>query len=121
MDEKKAKEILANMVWVRPDEVVSVRGTRTFAGPGMYACDAEATVRTSDGTEVYVHANAYDMFKHYTVSKTSIYDFLTGNGDDPNAVFDEEYNRLADAKVSKYYKVIDMLAKVITRLERGIE
>ena len=98
-----------------------IKAAKSFAGPGEWAIDAEATVfDTETGKELYVHVNDYDMFRHYTVSETSIYEFMTGDGDDPGAVFTEEYGKFSDAKGSEYYKVFDTLNKVITRLAKGL-
>lgn len=107
---------MAESVW----GVYEIRGKSSFAGPGMRGYDAEARVEDQYGNTVYVHVNDYDM-RHYTVSKTSIYDFMTGNAEDPEAVFDEEYERLADAKKSAYGKVFETLTKVIARMEKGLE
>ena len=100
--------------------VYEIRSKSSYAGPGMRGYDAEARVEDQYGNEVFVHVNEYDG-RHYTVSKTSIYDFMTGNAEDPNAIFDEEYSKLSDAKDSAYYKVFDTLNKVITRMEKGLK
>lgn len=100
--------------------VYEIRSKSSYAGPGMRGYDAEARVEDQYGNAVYVHVNEYDG-RHYTVFKTSIYDFMTGKAEDPNAVFEEEYSKLSDAKDSAYYKVFDTLNKVITRLEKGLK
>lgn len=107
---------MAESVW----GVYEIRGKSSYAGPGMRGYDAEARVEDQYGNAVYVHVNDYES-RHYTVSKTSIYDYMTGKSEeDPNAVYDEEYEKLSDAKGSKFYKVFDTLNKVITRMERGL-
>lgn len=102
--------------------IMEIKAKRSFACPGLYGYDAEATVYDSDtGKDVYVHVNSYDSMRNYTVSETSIYDFMTGDGEHPEAEFSEEYERLSDAKKSEYGKVFDVLAKVVTRMESGID
>ena len=101
--------------------IISMRAARTFAGPGMYAVDAEAQVRQEDQSIVYVHINAYDMFRHYTVSKTSIYDFMTNaTEEDPEAEFEEEYSSLKETQASAYAKVFKALSSVISQIGKAI-
>ena len=100
--------------------VYEIRSKSSYAGPGMRGYDAEARVEDQYGNKVFVHVNEYDG-RHYTVSKKSIYDFMTGKAEDLKTVFDEEYSKLSDAKGSAYYKVFDTLNKVITRLEKGLK
>ena len=97
-------------------QITEVNAKRSFAGPGVYAFDAEATIWDSDtGDEVYVHVNLYDMFRHYTVGNASLM------GDDiVETEYSEEYERMSDAKGSEYYKVFDMLNKVLTRMEKSM-
>lgn len=58
-------------------QVVDIRTERTLAAPGVYAIDAEATVRDVETRElVYVNVNWYGDFKHYTVSKDSVVSFM---------------------------------------------
>ena len=110
-----SEQMIENMV------VCEIRGKMSYAGPGMWGYDAEARVEDHKGeNRVYVHVNDYEI-RHYTVSKTSIYDYMTGKAEEPHAVFDEEYMKLSDAKESKYYKVFDTLTKVITRMEKGLK
>lgn len=131
--------------------ITEIKAKRSFAGPGMYGYDAEATVVDETGKEVYVHVNAYDSFRHYTVQKESIWDFMAGNvevdtndmekmpffgdpdfdeklkeldGDEPDGNDTkriEEYGRLSDAKGSEYYKVFEALNKSIALMEKGVE
>lgn len=98
-----------------------IRGKKSFAGPGMYGYDAEAKVVNEADEEIFVHVNMYEMFRHYTVSKTSTYDFMTSDADAPDGIeYMEEYTKLADAKSSVYYKVFETLNKVITRMQKPI-
>lgn len=131
--------------------ITEIKAKRSFAAPGEYAYDAEAIVTDESGKEVYVHVNAYDMFRHYTVKEESIWNFMTcderddaddaqeelfagdpdfdeklmawdgkeSSIDEPK--FIESYTRLVDAKKSEYGKVFDVLAKVVTRMESGID
>lgn len=149
--ENKANGILDGAKWFGPTVVSEIRGKRTMAEPGVWAYDAEAVVSGNGEDTVYVHVNEYDMFKHYTVSKSSFFDSIesgTKMSDEECAAFDEEiakiftdgienvdldggedaavdfieeYSKLADAKQSKYYKVFDTLNKVITRMAKGLE
>ena len=100
--------------------VYEIRSKSSFAGPGMRGYDAEARVEDLYGNDVYVHVNDYES-RHYTVSKTSVYDFMTGKTDeDPNVVFDEEYDKLSDAKESKFFRVFNTLDNVIDLMEEGL-
>ena len=102
--------------------IISMRGTRTFAGPGVYAIDAEAEVRVDNGETVYVHINDYDGFRHYTVSKTSIYDFMTGESDtDPEAVFTEEYTSLKETKTSEYARAFKALSAMVSQIGKDAD
>lgn len=70
--------------------VYKIRAARTFAGPGSWAGDAEAMVVLDDESKVFVHVNDYDGMQHYTVSKESIFDEMTGTGgSDGNGDTDE--------------------------------
>ena len=100
--------------------VYEIRGKKSLAEPGMYGYDAEARVEDQFGDGVFVHVNAYDMFRHYTVAKESIFDGMTGDGDMVETEFIEEYEKMTDAKNSMYAKVFDTLNKVITRMEKGL-
>ena len=101
--------------------VWQIRGKKSFAGPGMWGYDAEAKVVDENDEEIFVHVNAYDMFHTYTVSKTSVYDFMTSDAEPPEEVKNlEEYGNLKEAKASKYYKVFEALNKVITRMQKPI-
>ena len=101
--------------------VVELKATRTFAGPGMYAYDADARVRDENDKELYVHVNAYDMFHVYTVSETSTYAFATNETDvDPEAEYLEYYENKTDAKQSAYWRVFDKLNGMITLIMKGI-
>ena len=102
--------------------IISMRGTRTFAGPGVYAIDAEAEVRVDSGETVYIHINDYDSFRHYTVSKTSIYDFMTGASDtDPEAVFTEEYTSLKETRNSEYAAVFKALSAMVSQIGKDAD
>ena len=102
--------------------IISMRGTRTFAGPGMYAIDAEAETRTDSGETLYVHINDYDSFRHYTVSKTSICDFMTGeSAEDPDAKFTEEYTSLKETKDSEYTKVFKTLSAMASQIGKDLD
>ena len=102
--------------------VWEVRGKKSFAGPGTWGYDAEAKVVNEQDEEVFVHVNAYDMFRHYTVSKVSVYDFMTTDDvEAPEKVeYLEEYETVADAKGSLYWKVFELLNKVVTRMQKPV-
>ena len=101
--------------------VCEIRGKVSYAGPGMKGYDAEARVEDEEWNKVYVHVNDYDG-RHYTVSKTSVFDYMTGKESNfPEPVFDEEYRSLAEAKKSMYGKVFETLTKVVSRMENGLE
>lgn len=125
-------------------DVLEIRGRKSFAGPGVYGYDAEAKV-IDGGMEVYVGINYYDDMRHYTVSKESVYDGMTGElaGDDGEEMFAgdpnflekldryvekhpvkwpervAEYTSAKDAMGSKYGKVYDTLWKMISRMMEG--
>lgn len=96
--------------------VIEVNAEKSFAGPGEWAYDAEACVKAPEGDTVYVHVNMYDMFRHYVVSKVSMMEDIVDDSE-----FIEQYERMSDAKESKYYKVFDALNKVITMMTKDIE
>lgn len=129
-------------------KVYRIRAARTFAGPGSWAGDAEAMVVLDDDSEVFVHVNDYAGMQHYTVSKESIFDELTGSDDseptgeendewikdmvagkdfevpetpDEPSKFIEEYSKLSEAKESEYYKVFQFLKKSVNMVLSGIE
>lgn len=96
--------------------IKELRGKLTMAGPGSWAFDAEAVV-DDNGKTVYVHANWYDDFKHYTVSTQSRFDFLAGNTDDaPDGTVLEEYKSLRGAAKSKYIAAIKAANAVMNSL-----
>lgn len=76
--------------------VTELKANRTYAGPGVYAFDAEAVVLDTETDQtVYVHVNLYDGFENYTVSESSLWDDVDDDdetGDvvelfDPNTTF----------------------------------
>lgn len=121
-------------------DVVSIVGKKSFAAPGVYGYDAEAEVVVDDVT-VYVVANNYDGYTHYTVSEKSIFAEEADDGEELEIPFigdpdyekkaakflgestEEEYieyyTNMTDAKGSKYKKVFETLKKVIDRIIEG--
>lgn len=99
-------------------EVVNLRGKVSTACNGMLGYNAEAEVINEDRHTVYVHANWADDGIMFTVSDTSIYDYMTGSvQEDPKAEFSEEYEGIEEAKGSKYYGVMTVLESMINALE----
>ena len=121
-------------------DVVSIVGKKSFAAPGVYGYDAEAEVVVDDVT-VYVVANNYDGYTHYTVDGKSIFAEEEDDGEklevpfigDPDyeekaakflgekstKEYIEYYTNMTDAKGSKYRKVFETLKKVIDRMIEG--
>ena len=96
--------------------IKELKGKVTTGGPGMWAFDAEAIVE-DNGKTLYIHANWYDDFKHYTVSERSMFDFMTGaSGEDPEVQYLEEYQSLRGAAKSKYYSAIKAANAVINAI-----
>jgi len=120
--------------------VTSIIGRRKMAEPGVYAYDAEAVVSKAGCSDVYVHVNEYDMFKHYVVSEKSLMDADDSGNKmtdaekeefsqeiarmirdcevDAEAVADAEYieayDSLAKSKGSEYYSVFTVLQKMVS-------
>lgn len=100
--------------------VTNLQGKITTGCNGVYGYDAEATVEEGGGGVRYAHANLYDGELTFTVSDTSVYAYLTGEGkDDPHAVFTEEYEGIGEAQESgsKYVKVFEVLDRMIALME----
>lgn len=94
-------------------EVIEIKGkTATTAGVTNY--EAEATLKKEDGTIVYANAGEYTGLRAYTVTDKSIIDFMTGNGDDPNAKTIADYEELEDARDGEYGKVYEVLDAMVT-------
>lgn len=73
-----------------PMVIVEMKATRTLAGPGVYGIDAEAIVRDARTREVvYVYVNWYDGFKNYTVSRDSMWEYMTGGETSPEDAVEE--------------------------------
>ena len=100
--------------------VYEVRSKASFAGPGVYGYDAEARVEDEYGGRVYVHVNDY-CGRHYTVTKKSMYDFMTGPSDADVPEKEEEYESLKAAEASKYRKVFKMLSAVVSGMQADIK
>lgn len=58
-----------------------------------------------------------DDITHYSVSKTSVYDYMADISNKPAKLL-EEYSTLAAAKTSKYAKYFQILKKVLKDLEK---
>ena len=100
--------------------VIEMRATRTLAGPGVYAYDAEAMVREHETQkEVWLHVNWYDGMKHYTVCEKSMWAFMVNCEDDGEGFpeYLEEYEKLSDAKKSEYGKVFAELNRMLSLIE----
>ena len=85
--------------------VLEIKAKRTMAcGTGMYGVDAEATIESATGKTLYAHANWSNEGIQYSVSETSIFDYMTGaTSEDPGARFIEVYENLSDAKGTECY------------------
>ena len=100
--------------------VSSIRAKRTSGCSGTYGIDAEAVVVVDNAGEVYAHANQYDGERHYTISSKSIYDFMTGDAENPHAEFSEEYDSLGEANESEYYGVFQTLEACLNTLDKSV-
>ena len=96
--------------------IMEIRAKKVFAGPGT-SWVAEALVEGGEDNTVYVTVHYYDG-EEYTVSRESVYDFLTDEDDEtePAADFLEEYDDYDDAADSDYIGVFDSLREVIEML-----
>ena len=101
--------------------VKEIRGKKTMAEPGVFGYDAEAAVSGPDGKEVYVCVNSFDSERQYMVSRTSVYDYMAGDGDEPDMDFVEEYETFEDTKESAYRGVFELLDCIVTAMEEGVE
>ena len=87
---------------------------------GNEAYDAEIEIEELiDGEYVtlYIHANIYGE-THYSVSKQSMYDYMTGLSDiDPGDVdFIEEYDDFDETKSSQYKKYFEIADRLLNDL-----
>lgn len=93
----------------------SLKAKKVMACPGSFALVAEAVLR-ENGEDVYLTYQLYDT-EEFTVSKDSVYNYLTGEGEASGDPVDEEYLSLAQAKrESKYGKVFEMLKRTAGKL-----
>lgn len=95
-------------------KVYGIRCKEVMACAGSWAVVAEAAVE-EDGKEVYVMIQEYDGTE-YVVTDKSLYDFLAGDGDEPNAEFLEEHTTWKEAQGSAYAGVFKMLKGVMKKL-----
>ena len=92
----------------------SIKATQVMACPGSWALIAEAEL-LEDGKTVYVTYQSYDT-EEYTVSKSSVYDYMTGEDESDATPVDEEYTSLKEAKATKYGKTFAMLNRLVKKL-----
>lgn len=98
--------------------VTKVRGKITTACAGVCGYDAEATIEDENGKVLYAHANDFNDGITFTISETSMYDYLTGQSDDdPDVEFIEQYDGLGESTDSVYHKVFVVLDQVIQLME----
>lgn len=96
--------------------IIRTRCKKTFAGPGMWAYDAEAKVEDR-GEILYIHQNFYGN-DHFTVAEESIFDYMTGETEEEViADFIEEYENLDEAQESRYIEIFKMLDQMIRELD----
>ena len=98
-------------------EIIEIRTKKSWAGPGLEAYDAEITL-WENGDYLYLHYNAFDG-EHYTVSKKSIFDYVTGNGEENEEIefeFDEEYEDLVSAMASNYIDGFVLLHNTVSEM-----
>lgn len=94
--------------------IESIKGVKIPAGPGT-SWIAEAEV-TEDGEKVFVTVQLYDG-EECTVSKDSVYAFMTDEDVEPAEEFLEEYEELDVAiEDSKYGEVFSKLSEVLEML-----
>lgn len=95
-------------------KIIGLKAKDVMACAGAWATVTEAEVEVN-GEILYVLAQEYDTLE-LTVSKTSLYEFLAGNGDEPVVEFSEEYTAWKDAKASAYWPVFEKLRKLMKML-----
>lgn len=96
--------------------ILSVRGKITTACAASEGYDVELVLLTDNAERIFLHLNAYDG-EHYSVSKTGIFDYMTGQTDkEPRAQFIEEYNGWSAARKSPYKAYFAFMRKVLDKL-----
>ena len=97
----------------------TLKATKVMACPGSFALIAEA-VLLENGEKIYVTYQSYDT-EEYTVSKDSVYNYMTGEGESTSDPVDEEYTSLAEAKKTRYGKTFAMLNRLVKKLGEEAE
>ena len=97
--------------------ISEIKAKSVFAGPGQRAYVAEAKVYDGEDEdeELYVTVQMYDGME-FTVSKQSVYACLAEDNGEPADEVLEEYEKLKDAKGSKYGKIFSALSTVVKTL-----
>ena len=96
--------------------IKGIEARRIPAGPMDCGYVAEAEVVTEQMDRVYVTIQLYDG-EQCTVSKESVYAFLTDDSLEPASEFVEEYEKVSTAKSkSAYGEVFKKLDKVLDML-----
>lgn len=98
-------------------EIIGIRTKKTWAGPGSEAFDAEMKIWDAETDEYcYLHYNIWDG-EHFTVSKTSYFDYITGETEDePEIDYIEEYDSLSDALTSAFIDGFILLRSTVNEM-----
>ena len=94
--------------------ISEIKAKRVYAEPEKYCYVAEAVVE-ENGEDIYVAMQKYDGYD-MTVSKQSMYKFISGDGGDVAEEFVEDYRSEEEASGSKYADVFELLKDVMVRL-----
>lgn len=78
----------------KPIQVISIKAETSNNDCLCWGFNVEITLKRSHAKELYIHLNQY-LNSHYTISESSMFDFVTGRTDELEQVnFIEEYDSL---------------------------
>ena len=96
----------------KPIQVISIKAETSNNDCLCWGFNVEITLKRSHAKELYIHLNQY-LNSHYTVSESSMFDFVTGRTDEFEQVnFIEEYDSLEETKTSKFYEYFNLAENI---------
>lgn len=99
--------------------IIELKAKKVMACPGGLICVAEAIVRDEKMNEAYVTYDDGDPGEHFSVSKESVYKYLTENLEDVPEM-SEEYDAQKEAKTSAYWPVFSLLKKTLDGMDKAV-
>ena len=99
-------------------EILSVRSEKNFAGPGVYALEAEVKIWDEEANDYrYLNYCVYEG-EHFNVAAQSILDYMVDDDADEDEDIEmiESYESLADAMVSKYIDGFILAHQVVNEM-----